>query len=81
MGGYPTLETARLALRPVEMADAPAIQRLFPQWEIVRHLNAGVPWPYPEDGAESFSSTSFFRRSREANAGLGRSSREPRPVA
>ncbi|WP_342237626.1 GNAT family N-acetyltransferase [Inquilinus sp. OTU3971] len=46
-----TLETRRLLLRPLDFADAPAVQRLFPQWEIVRHLNARVPWPYPPDGA------------------------------
>ncbi len=31
--------------------EAPAIQALFPQWEIVRHLASRVPWPYPADGA------------------------------
>lgn len=46
----PALETPRLILRPLELADAPEIQRLFPQWEIVRYLNAVVPWPFPEDG-------------------------------
>lgn len=47
----PVLETARLILRPLEARDVPAIQRIFPQWEVVRHLHATVPWPYPEDGA------------------------------
>lgn len=47
----PALETRRLLLRPLELADAPAVQRLFPHWEVVRHLNARVPWPYPPDGA------------------------------
>lgn len=50
----PLLETQRLVLRPLELADAPAIQRLFPQWEIVRYLANIVPWPYPPDGAEKF---------------------------
>ena len=45
------LETPRLVLRPLELADAPEIQRLFPQWEIVRYLNAIVPWPFPLDAA------------------------------
>jgi RimJ/RimL family protein N-acetyltransferase len=49
----PLLETARLILRPARLADAPAVQRQFPHWEIVRHLAAAVPWPYPEDGAET----------------------------
>jgi RimJ/RimL family protein N-acetyltransferase len=51
---FPVLGTPRLVLRPVELADAPAIQRIFPQWEIVQYLAAKVPWPYPEDGAASF---------------------------
>ena len=47
----PTLETARLILRPLEARDVPAIQRIFPQWELVKYLNAMIPWPYPDDGA------------------------------
>jgi hypothetical protein len=50
----PTLETSRLWLKPLELADAPQIQAIFPQWEIVKHLNAKVPWPYPPDGALIF---------------------------
>ncbi|MGH6737485.1 MAG: GNAT family N-acetyltransferase, partial [Bradyrhizobium sp.] len=50
----PIIETRQLVLRPLELADAPAIQSLFPRWEIVRFLAAHVPWPYPEDGALTF---------------------------
>lgn len=50
----PTLLTPRLILQPLELADAPAIQPLFAQWEVVRYLNAQVPWPYPDDGALSY---------------------------
>ena len=50
----PLLETARLLLKPVELADAEQVQRLFAQWEIVRYLNAVVPWPYPADGALTY---------------------------
>jgi RimJ/RimL family protein N-acetyltransferase len=50
----PALETPRLLLRPLELADADEIQTLFPQWEIVRFLNNRVPWPYPPDGAYTF---------------------------
>jgi ribosomal-protein-alanine N-acetyltransferase len=49
-----TLLTNRLHLRPLELADQDAIQRKFPDWEVVRLLAAGVPWPYPADGALSF---------------------------
>lgn len=50
----PTIQTRRLILRPLEIADAPDVQELFPHWEIVRYLSNKVPWPYPPDGAECF---------------------------
>jgi len=54
MTPVPTLETARLWLKPAEMTDADQLQAIFPQWEIVKYLNAKVPWPYPPDGASTF---------------------------
>ena len=51
---YPTLETKRLVLLPLQSADAEQIQCLFPRWEVVRHLSDRVPWPYPDDGARYF---------------------------
>ncbi len=50
----PILSTKRLTLRPVVEADAPAIQARFADYEVIRHLRRGVPWPYPADGALSF---------------------------
>ena len=50
----PTLETTRLLLRAIELADAPQIQAIFPKWEIVKYLANRVPWPYPADGALAF---------------------------
>ena len=47
----PPLETSRLILRPLELADAPQIQLLFPRWDLVKDLATRVPWPYPPDGA------------------------------
>ena len=47
----PVLETERLVLRPLRLEDAPAIQEGFADWEVIRHLNGAVPWPYPADGA------------------------------
>jgi RimJ/RimL family protein N-acetyltransferase len=49
-----SLETRRLVLRPLELADVEATQRLFPHWEIVRYMGKVVPWPYPSDGALTF---------------------------
>ncbi len=51
---FPPLATDRLILQPLEIGDAEAIQRLFPQWEVVRYLVDQVPWPYPPDGARSY---------------------------
>jgi RimJ/RimL family protein N-acetyltransferase len=45
------LETARLFLQPLELADAEQVQILFPHWEIVRFLTKRVPWPFPPDGS------------------------------
>ena len=50
----PTLETRRLMLRPLELADAEQAQPLFGKWEIVRLLSDAVPWPFPPDGALSY---------------------------
>jgi hypothetical protein len=47
----PQLQTPRLYLRPLMLADAHQTQLLFPHWEIVRYLSSVVPWPYPPDGA------------------------------
>lgn len=50
----PALATGRLLLRPLEIGDADAVQRIFPQWEVVRFLADQVPWPYPPDGARVY---------------------------
>jgi len=50
----PELETERLLLRPLQLEDAAQAQLLFPQWEVVKLLNAKVPWPFPEDGVFAY---------------------------
>ena len=50
----PTLETPRLLLRPLRVSDAPQIQQLFPHWEMLKYMATAIPWPYPEDGAQTF---------------------------
>ncbi len=50
----PVLETRRLLLRPLELADAEQAQALFPRWEIVRFLTNAVPWPFPADGCRTY---------------------------
>lgn len=62
----PVLETARLILRPLEARDTDAVQRIFPQWELVRWLHAGVPWPYPADGAATNMAQCLAQRAQNA---------------
>ena len=50
----PVLETERLVLRPIRREDAVAIQKYFPQWDIIKNLATQVPWPYPDDGAQTW---------------------------
>jgi [ribosomal protein S5]-alanine N-acetyltransferase len=50
----PVLETLRLKLHPLQLSDAAEVQPLFAQWEIVKQLNARVPWPFPENGVETY---------------------------
>jgi RimJ/RimL family protein N-acetyltransferase len=50
----PQLETPRLWLRALELADAEQAQVLFPQWEVVRYLTNQVAWPFPPDGVYSY---------------------------
>jgi len=51
MSGVPRIETRRLILEPLQLADADRIQELFNDWEVVKLLSDRVPWPYPDDGA------------------------------
>jgi len=60
----PVLQTPRLVLRPLRRKDAPVIQRRFPRWEIVRHLDAKIPWPYPSDGASRYVETCLEEMAR-----------------
>lgn len=57
----PIIETKRLILRPMALSDAPAIQRHFNNWNVIRTLATVVPWPYPDDGAESFITRELAR--------------------
>ena len=66
----PTLRTPRLVLVPLAVEDAAQIQTLFSQWEIVRFLDAVVPWPYPDDGARRWVRTLLCQRSRAVRHAL-----------
>jgi 8-oxo-dGTP diphosphatase len=49
----PRIETPRLVLRTVTLADAPWIERYVSDWEVARHT-ARIPHPYPAGGAVDF---------------------------
>lgn len=67
-GKIAVLETPRLILHPVRLADAPQIQKQFPHWEIVRYLRNVVPWPYPPDGATQYLRGSALPAMRRGEA-------------
>ena len=61
-----SLETDRLQLRTLSLADAPAIQRLASE-RVVAETTGLIPHPYPPDGAESFIRSLAGRKSRLAS--------------
>lgn len=54
MTHIPTFITERLILRTVEDADIPAYKKYFIDYDVIRHLTASIPWPYPENGVEEY---------------------------
>jgi len=54
MLNIPTLGTERLILRELIESDAPAYQKYFVNYEVIRQLTLSVPWPYPEDGVLNY---------------------------
>jgi RimJ/RimL family protein N-acetyltransferase len=58
----PDFDTGRLILRGVTLADAPAIQRHFNDYQVVRELAARAPWPYPANGAVDFLTKTVLPR-------------------
>jgi hypothetical protein len=74
----PLLITNRLRLVPLVKDDAPQIQAVFPKWEIVRHLAASFPWPFPDDGASRYVNTiALPAAEKEVAAGSGRFAARP----
>lgn len=51
---FPALETERLLLTPRAASDNADLQPLFSDWEIIKNLTDIVPWPYPDDGMETY---------------------------
>lgn len=56
----PVFETPRLILKAVTLQDVPTYQKNFADYEVIRHLSAVVPWPYPENGVLDFLNAHIF---------------------
>lgn len=64
----PVLSTPDLLLKPVRIEHAPALQRHFARWEIIRNLSTAVPWPYPSHGMQAFIAEDLLPRVRRGAA-------------
>ncbi|MBK8202512.1 MAG: GNAT family N-acetyltransferase [Bdellovibrionales bacterium] len=56
----PTFKTERLVLKEVTTADLPSYEKYFVDYEVISHLSAAVPWPYPKNGVEEFLNKFIF---------------------
>ncbi len=41
-------------MKPLSIEDVPSYERHFVDYEVIRHLSAVVPWPYPANGVRDF---------------------------
>jgi hypothetical protein len=76
----PILESRRLTLRPLDVSDSDAVQRVFPRWEIVQFMSRMIPWPYPADGALTFGPHEYRVARQQMPASIGPSSHAIEPV-
>ncbi len=60
MPHVPTLKTSRLILRELVESDAPAYERYFVDYNVVRYLTSLVPWPYPPNGVLGYIRTQIL---------------------
>src|SRR4051812_20885813 len=50
----PILQTKRLLLQGLELKHAESYQKHFCDYDVISQMAAGVPWPYPEKGVETY---------------------------
>jgi RimJ/RimL family protein N-acetyltransferase len=62
MTQLPVFETARLILRDITERDAPAYERHFVDYEVIRTMSHIVPWPYLKGGVLEYIRTDVIPR-------------------
>lgn len=60
VSNLPSFETKRLILKGVTSEDIPSYQKHFSNYEVISHLSAAVPWPFPDNGVEEFLNNVIF---------------------
>lgn len=60
MGNLQIFETDRLILKQVSDCDFINWQKNFVDYEVIRNLSSLVPWPYPDNGVETFYKTTIL---------------------
>jgi len=55
-----TLKTKRLILKEITPEDIENYQKGFADYEVIRHMNGRVPWPFPKDGVKTFLESEIF---------------------
>ena len=56
----PKFKTERLFIRGVELKDAESYETSFNNYQVIKHLSSGVPWPYPKGGVKEFLTENIF---------------------
>lgn len=58
--GVETLYTERLILKELTLDHVTDYQSGFADYEVIRHMNDRVPWPYPANGVRAFLESEVF---------------------
>ena len=56
----PIFRTERLILQAVSSSDISSYEKYFIDYEVISHLSAAVPWPYPKNGVSDFLNKIIF---------------------
>ena len=71
MVSVPGFKTERLILKPLSLDEIPSYETHFIDYEVIRHLFAVVPWPYPRNGVSEYFSKRASSSARDQSVELG----------